>query len=119
MTSLGDRLKKYRKLRQLSIYDVERETGIHFTSISKYERDERQPPLDRLRELAGVYGVPVGQLIEEDNKLVDQLPQELRELADLLVERAELRELVLELEDWPAARVRTLLALVRQLQAGD
>lgn len=39
-------------------------TDLHFSTIGKYERGERRPSLDTLRELAAVYRVDVAELLE-------------------------------------------------------
>ncbi len=60
---LGRRLRELRKSRRMSLYDVERRTGHHFSTIGKYERGERRPSLERLRELAVVYEVSLADML--------------------------------------------------------
>ncbi len=60
---LGRRLRELRKSRRMSLYEVERRTGRHFSTIGKYERGERQPSLQMLRELADVYEVTLADLL--------------------------------------------------------
>jgi transcriptional regulator with XRE-family HTH domain len=62
---LGHRLRELRKSRRMSLYDVERLTGRHFSTIGKYERGERRPSVQALRELAEVYEVSLGDLLGE------------------------------------------------------
>ncbi len=62
---LGDRLREVRKARGMSLYDVQQRTGRHFSTIAKYERGERKPSVEMLRELAEVYDVTVSDLVEE------------------------------------------------------
>lgn len=92
MDDLGRRLRRIRENRKLSIYDVERRTGLHFSTISKYERNERQPSLEALRELAAVYQVPVTALIADQVDLQAVLPPRIATLAAALLERPELVE---------------------------
>ncbi|HVB10406.1 MAG TPA: helix-turn-helix transcriptional regulator [Bacillota bacterium] len=63
---LGRRLREVRKSRRMSLYDVERRTGRHFSTIGKYERGERRPSVQTLRELADVYQVSLSDLLGED-----------------------------------------------------
>ena len=62
---LGRRLRELRKSRRMSLYDVERRTGRHFSTIGKYERGERRPSVDMLRELAELYEVSLTDLLAE------------------------------------------------------
>lgn len=62
---LGRRLRDLRKSRSMSLYDVERLTGRHFSTIGKYERGERRPDLQTLRELAAVYETTVADILGE------------------------------------------------------
>ena len=84
MGSLGDRLRRLRLERNLSLYDVERLSGFHFTTIGKYERGERRPSLEVLRELARVYQVPLSELLEEGKE--EPPRQRIQEALELLSE---------------------------------
>jgi len=53
--NLGKRLRRFRTRKGYSIYEVQRRTNYHYTTISKYERNQRQPSLEALRELAACY----------------------------------------------------------------
>ncbi|GAB6877276.1 helix-turn-helix domain-containing protein [Thermaerobacter litoralis] len=92
MDDLGGRLRRIRESRNLSIYEVERRTGMHFSTISKYERNERQPSLDVLRELAALYDVPVSVFLTDRLALETLLPEPLAALALQLLERPALAE---------------------------
>ena len=89
---LGGRLRRIRESRNLSIYEVERRTGLHFSTISKYERGERQPSLDALRELAALYQVPVTAFLADELDLEAVLPPRLAALARQLLDRPALVE---------------------------
>jgi transcriptional regulator with XRE-family HTH domain len=71
--TLGERLRRIRQSRNLSLYDVEAKTGLHFSTIGKYERGERTPNLQVLRELAAVYQVSLSELLGEPS--VDERPE--------------------------------------------
>jgi transcriptional regulator with XRE-family HTH domain len=92
--NLGARLRRLRDRRGYSIYDVQERTNYHFSTISKYERNERQPSLEALRELAACYRVTVAELLADEEELVEELPTELHQKASLLVNRPELSELL-------------------------
>lgn len=73
---LGKRLRELRERRGFSIYEVERRARLHFSTISKYERNERQPSIDVLQELADVYGVPLASIFAEHADLREYLSDE-------------------------------------------
>jgi len=59
----GEHLRQVRTEKGWSLYDVERKTGIGFSLLSKYEREERTPSRKRLEILADFYGVSIDWLL--------------------------------------------------------
>ncbi|MFW5896890.1 MAG: helix-turn-helix domain-containing protein [Bacillota bacterium] len=115
MEELGDRLRRYRERAGLSIYDVEKIVGKHFTTISKYERGERQPSVRMLRELAGVYEVPVGRLVADVEESSDLFPEEVIVAAHLLEKRPDLMDLLPELEYLDPVQIDALHSFLRSI----
>ena len=116
MADLGKRLRDLRKSKKLSLREVHRRTGLHLSTISRYENGVRQPSLQILRELAALYEVPPSYLIggTEDS---DDLPFEVHLLASRLKNRPDLTAL-LELADrLSPAEVEALVAFLRQHDA--
>lgn len=113
MADLGKKLKDLRKKNKLSIYDVERLTGLHFSTISKYERNERKPSLGVLRELAEVYNVSIGGLLSEQEELLQYLPPHLQEGARLLLERQDLLDLLALAQGLRPAQVQMLTGFLK------
>lgn len=114
MSDLGRKLRQLRQSKNMSIYDVERATGLHFSTISRYERNERQPSLDTLRELAEVYGSSLADLIaDEKREMTRQLPDDLAAKARLLLDREDLSALIGLLQQLPPEAIRNLLEFVR------
>lgn len=66
---VGQRLRAVRRLRKLSLDDVERESGGQWSAsaIGAYERGFRNLSLPRLRELAEFYDVPMSVLLGESD----------------------------------------------------
>lgn len=64
---VGQRLRGVRRLRKLSLDDVERESGGQWSAsaIGAYERGFRNLSLPRLQELASFYDVPMAVLLGE------------------------------------------------------
>lgn len=110
--NIGDRLREARKRRNLSLTDVEQRTGLHFSTIARYERNERQPSLHTLRELAKVYNVSLNEFFHEPNELLSLLPPAAAEGAYLALQRPNARpllSLLLQLDD---RQIRALQQLV-------
>ena len=66
---VGQRLRSVRRIRGLSLDDVERESGGRWSAsaVGAYERGFRNLSLPRLRDLAAFYDVPMGALLGEDD----------------------------------------------------
>ncbi|MBX6351306.1 MAG: helix-turn-helix transcriptional regulator [Clostridia bacterium] len=111
---VGRRLRLLRQHRKLSLYDVERMTGYHYSTVGKYERGLRKPSVEVLRELARVYEVPLSDIIGEAGPEVDP-ERRMREAAwlDLLRVRPELGELVDAAAELDPERIRHLVAFLR------
>lgn len=67
-SEVGQRLRSVRRVRGLSLDDVERESGGRWSAsaVGAYERGFRNLSLPRLRDLAQFYDVPMGVLLGED-----------------------------------------------------
>ena len=68
-SEVGQRLRSVRRIRGLSLDDVERESGGRWSAsaVGAYERGFRNLSLPRLRDLAPFYDVPMGVLLGEDD----------------------------------------------------
>jgi transcriptional regulator with XRE-family HTH domain len=66
--SLGARLRAVRAEQHLSLHGVERKSDGRWKAVvvGSYERGDRAISVQRLAELAGFYGVPVGELLPRD-----------------------------------------------------
>ena len=110
---LGKRLRQLRERCGMSIYDVERKARLHFSTISKYERNERQPSIEVLQELAEVYGVPLASIFAETEDLRQFLPAEEIEWLTWLRQDRRLVELVDAARRLPPARLQALVDFLR------
>jgi len=65
---VGRRLRSIRKQRGLSLQDVQRVSEQEFKAavLGAYERGERSLSLPRLQRLSQFYGVPISQLLPQD-----------------------------------------------------
>ena len=80
---VGQRLRSVRRLRQMSLDDVERQSGGRWSAsaVGAYERGFRNLSLPRLRELAEFYQVPMSVLLGEE--LVDLADRPTKLVLDL------------------------------------
>jgi len=63
--ALGDRLRRIRRARDLTMEQVAERTGISQPTLSRLEAGRRQPSLAQLLTLADLYGASVGELLGE------------------------------------------------------
>lgn len=116
VSDLGRTLRRLRKSMRMSIYDVERRTGLHFSTISKYERNERLPSLQVLKELAELYGVSLGSLVAEESE--GGLAPDLVARARAIGARPDLADLFDLAEEMTADQVSGLTAMLRSIGSG-
>ena len=73
IAQVGGRLRSIRRQKRMSLLDVEAASGKEFKAsvLGAYERGERAISVPRLQRLAGLYAVPVAQLLpasDEDSE---------------------------------------------------
>ena len=70
---VGERLRRIRQQKQMSLSDVEARSDQEFKAsvLGAYERGERAISVPRLERLAKFYGVGVDQLLPRDQQRVD------------------------------------------------
>ncbi len=98
--TIGDRIKYYRTLRELTQTELARKAGVQFAAISKYERGTvTNIPWERLERLAAALEIQTGWLVGFD-EITDQEPY---------------NELVALLPRLDEDQQRLLLAMAKQL----
>ncbi|SMO33499.1 helix-turn-helix domain-containing protein [Melghirimyces algeriensis] len=75
MNTLGKRLRHLRMRKKLRQDDVAREFGISKSAIGMYERNEREPPLTLLRQMADYFQVTTDYLLGREQQESIQYPQ--------------------------------------------
>ncbi len=120
LDDLGSRLRYLRNQAGFSLYEVEKRlrhqgSDLHFTSISKYERGDRQPSLAVLRELARVYDVSLAQVVTGAEDVLSHLPPDLVRSLSLLQGRPDLLELVEAARPLAQDQVKSLVDMIRKL----
>lgn len=95
MESMGERLRRLRVSRGMSLEEVAQAVGCHYSTISAYERGTRNPSQSALAKLARLYQVPVPFLVCDGTDLAGMLPPEMRELFRVARERTDVAQLAL------------------------
>ncbi|MDD4877061.1 MAG: helix-turn-helix transcriptional regulator [Dehalococcoidales bacterium] len=67
--SMGEKLALLRIRKKINKKQLAEMTGLHWTSISKYERNEAVPYADGLKKLATVLEVPTDYLLFDDHEI--------------------------------------------------
>lgn len=82
---VGERLRSIRQQRGMSLQDVHRATEGEFKAavLGAYERGERSLSLPRLQRLAACYGVPMNQLLPEEDTYETEFPTSSKVTIDL------------------------------------
>ena len=101
--TLGQRLRKLRMDKGISVEEVGRLLNIGFSSIAKYERDEQLPPADKLKMLGDFYGVSVDYILGHEPW---PAPQDLSAEVRTILRYAE------QLTPEQAARVRQMMEIL-------
>ena len=60
--SIGEILKEKRTQRGLSLRELSKEVGIHFMTLSKYERNSISPSIYMMWDLADFFGCSIDEL---------------------------------------------------------
>ena len=71
--TLGEKIALLRNRKKLNKKQLAEATGMHWTSISKYERNEAEPYLDTLRKQAQTLGVSTDYLLFENSDIDDEI----------------------------------------------
>jgi len=115
LIKIGKRLRFYRKQCGLSIYDVEKITGISFGLVASYERGDKKPSISTVKKLAGVYSVSPVYIFESEDEIISCLPQEVRSNIAFLISNPEINDLVKSLKYIHNDTLKHIIELVKIL----
>ncbi len=68
MINYGEELKYHRTVRNLTIRELERDTGILNSNLSRWENGKAIPSIDFCVKLADYYGITLDELIGREIK---------------------------------------------------
>jgi transcriptional regulator with XRE-family HTH domain len=99
MNNFSDRLKQLRMERGYTLRDLALKCDISKSALGMYERDERQPKIETVEQLADVFNVDIDYLLGKTdvrNQIASSLGvSSLEEVYDLIISPAE--QLLLDL----------------------
>jgi len=75
------KIKEFRNQKGITQVELAEKMSITQSTLSKYERGEKTPSLERTIEIASILGITVDELINF-NKLHDQYSEKLKEIVD-------------------------------------
>jgi len=75
MDILGSRLRTLRRRMRKTIKQVSRDMDIPMSTLGMYERGERKPSLERLRQLAEYYQVAADELLDISGVVNNELEE--------------------------------------------
>lgn len=70
---IGNRIQKYRKLRNMTQDELSKQSGIYLSTIKKYENGERNPKPEQLLKIAEALGVSVTVFFNYDINTVSDV----------------------------------------------
>ena len=63
---IGTRIARLRKLHDLNQKELAHKLNIPTTTLSGYENNHREPPLDVLKDITNIFNISIDFLIEDD-----------------------------------------------------
>ncbi|RSK28371.1 helix-turn-helix domain-containing protein [Bacillus sp. HMF5848] len=101
---IGDRLKKYRLQKGLSLSELAERAGVAKSYISSIERNlQTNPSIQFLEKVSTVLDIPLNSLLYDDTEMDDNLDQDwlklVKDAMDSGVSKDEFREF-LEFNKW-------------------
>lgn len=85
---IGQRIKYFRKGAKITQEELAKSCGISLASLKNYESGKREAPLETLRKISRIFGVPIATLI--DSNTADEAltrPQILYQIGQLAKEK--------------------------------
>ena len=79
---IGEKLKKTRNKRKLSLRELGEMTGLSASFISQVEQEKASPSIETLKKIANFLGVKVSYLIEEETENSDLVKQKERQYVE-------------------------------------
>jgi len=121
---IGERIRKLRKLNDLSQKELGEKLGISESTISNYEANVRQPRVERIKKMADLFDVSTDYLLDYDMdnpelRAIEAAIADEPGLVDLfekLKKRDDLKRMFKETKDLPPETVRKVIEIIRVME---
>lgn len=125
--SLGDRLKKLRKEKDLYQKDVAKDIGLTASAIGFYEQGKRKPDNDTLQKLADYYDVSTDYLLGRTNERssADKIKNAVSDDPDLqdawkkISQREDLQLLFKQTKDMDESSIRQVIRIIKAIESEE
>lgn len=114
----SQRLKELRQNKGLTQAELGKKLGLHNSTISMYERGEREPDFETLGLIADFFNVDTAYLLGEEFGSTYYLKPEVAELAKELFEREEMRVLFDTVKGVPKEDIEVVIRMIQGLKDG-
>lgn len=108
---VGERIRQLRKRRGWRQEDLAKRMNISRVEVSNYECGKRKPPIDRIQQMASIYGISVAGILDEEipprsiDTLIDELKAEQPIAIPVLEYESNGEEIVRDYVYWTRAKV--------------
>ena len=69
---VGNRIRLFRKLNNLSQKELGDKLGIAFQQVQKYEKNINTPSIDKLLQIANIFNISIEKLVQDDITINNQ-----------------------------------------------
>lgn len=114
--NFAERLRDLRIQKGLSQIELGKKLGLSNSTISMYERGEREPDFENLDLIADFFNVDTNYLLGKEIGSTYYLDPETAELAKEVAERSELKVLFDAVKDVPKEDIETVIKMIRGLK---
>jgi len=110
MATFGENLRALRKSRGYTQERFARAINSNQANVTAWERETRMPNLETITMIAQTFKVPLSSLLPMEDTGMDE--DYVREIADLLMSRPEIRRLIDKIRYMPAKDLDAILRVV-------
>lgn len=110
METLGKKISKYRKLKQMTQEDLATQLNVSAQAVSKWENDLSIPDLPLLIEIANIFNVSMDELLrqKENTEVIRVVEEPLRKSIDQMMLR-----IVVNSSDGDKVRINLPMAIIK------
>lgn len=81
-SELANKIKTYRKLKNMSALELSEKSGINLSTIKKYETDGRNPKIEQIQKIADALEVSIFEFLDIEIKSISDILSLLNKMND-------------------------------------